>query len=42
MFSFYLSFDKSGNYPPYAIVVSFLYNGIKQWIPDEGNLELNG
>lgn len=42
MFSFYSSFDKLANYLPYAIVVSILYNGNKQWIPNEGNVELNG
>ncbi|CAH3188376.1 unnamed protein product, partial [Porites lobata] len=25
-----------------TIVVSIIYNGIKQWIPNEGNVELNG
>lgn len=40
LFSF--SFDNLAVYLLDTIVVSIIYNGTKQWIPNEGNVELNG
>lgn len=36
------SFDNLAVYLLDTIVVSIIYNGIKHWIPNEGNVELNG